>query len=118
VLTLSTRRPRRWADVPAIAVARGDEAGAVRMLAAGYEPAGAPFSRCAECNTALERRHAVEAQGEVPARARRASAFLHYCPGCGKWYWEGTHVQRIRDWLEQALRRPLEPPAASAGGSA
>jgi hypothetical protein len=118
VLTLSTRRPRRWTDVPAIAVARGDEAGAVRMLAAAYEPAGAPFSRCAECNTALERRHAFAAQGEVPARALRGAPFLHYCPGCGKWYWEGSHVRRIRDWLELALGRPLEPPAPPTGDSA
>ena len=117
VLTLSARRPRRWADVPAIALRRGDEAAAVRMLATAYEPAGPPFSRCGECNTALERRHSIEAQGEVPGRVLRGSPVLHYCPGCGKWYWEGTHVQRLREWLEQALGRPLGPPASPAGAA-
>jgi hypothetical protein len=107
VLTLSVRRPRRWTDVPAIAVVRGDEAGAVRALASSYEPAGPPFSRCAECNAALQRRHAFEALGEVPGRVQRAATFLSHCPGCGKWYWEGSHVGRIREWLEKALGRPL-----------
>jgi hypothetical protein len=115
VLTLSARRPRRWADVPAITVERGDEAGAVRKVAASCEPAGQPFSRCGECGTALERRHAFEAHGEVPGRVLRSAPFLHYCPVCDKWYWEGTHVARIREWLEQALGRPLAPPGGRAG---
>jgi uncharacterized protein with PIN domain len=109
VLTLSARRPRHWADVPMIAVPRADAASAVRMLAATYEPSGAPFSRCAECNTALERRHALEAQGEVPGRVLRASPALRHCPGCGKWYWVGTHVRHIRHWLEAALGHALPP---------
>jgi len=115
VLTLSTRRPRRWADVPAITVERGDEAGAVRRLDAAFEPAGPPFSRCGICGTALERRHGFEAHGEVPGRVLRSAPFLHHCPGCGKWYWEGTHVVRIREWLEQALGRPLAPPGGTPG---
>ena len=107
VLTLSRRRPRRWADVPAITLERGDDVGAVRELAAHHEPAGPPFSRCGECGTALERRLAVEARGEVPGRVLRAAADLHHCPGCGRWYWEGTHVARIREWLERALGRAV-----------
>lgn len=113
VLTLSARRPRRWADAPAITVERGDEAGAVRRLAAAFEPSGPPFSRCGECGAALERRHAFEAAGEVPGGVLRSAAFLHYCPGCGKWYWEGSHVARIREWLEHALGRPLETPGTN-----
>ena len=113
VLTLSARRPRRWAAVPAITVQRGDEAGALRNLAASCEPTGPPFSRCGECGTALERRHACEAHGEVPGRVLRSALFLHFCPACGKWYWEGTHVAHIREWLERALGRPLAPPGGT-----
>lgn len=115
VLTLSARRPRRWADVPAITIGRGDEAREVRGLTAAFEPAGPPFSRCGRCGAALERRHAFEAHGEVPGRVLRSAAFLHYCPACGRWYWEGTHVARIREWLEQALGRPLAPPGGAPG---
>ena len=107
VLTTSARRPRRYADVPALGVARGDPAGSLRALAAAHEPAGQPFSRCAECDTALQERHAFEASGEVPGRVLRGARSLHYCPTCGKWYWDGTHVAKIRAWLEQALGRPL-----------
>jgi len=85
----------------------------VRAIASEAEPAGAPFSRCTECNVALQRRHPFEARGEVPGRVLRHARSLTYCPGCGKWYWEGSHVARLRDWLEAALGRPVpgpEPP--------
>ena len=107
VLTLSARHPRRYAHVPAVCVARGDPSGATRSIAESLEPAGPPFSRCPACNEPLQRRHPVEARGEVPGRVLRAATSLYYCPTCGKWYWEGTHVARLRDWLERATGKPL-----------
>jgi len=113
VLTLSRRHPRRWAVVPVIPLPRGDEAAALRIVTAAHEPAGAPFSRCVECNTALQRRHAFEAAGEVPGSVLRAAPSLDYCPTCGKWYWAGSHVDRVRERLEAALgRKPGTPPGA------
>jgi hypothetical protein len=110
VLTLSRRRPRRFADVPVLTVEREDPAASLRELAAGHEPAGPPFSRCTDCNSPLQRRHPFEASGEVPGRVLRRARELSHCPTCGKWYWEGSHVARVREWLEHALGRPLEPP--------
>ena len=107
VLTLSARRPARYRDVPVIVVARGDPVPSLRSLAATHAPAGGPFSRCALCNEPLQRRTAFEARGEVPGRALRASRAFTYCPHCGRWYWEGSHVARIRAWLEAALGHPL-----------
>jgi uncharacterized protein len=109
VLTTSRRRPRRWAAVPALTVAREDEAAEVRRIAAAFAPAGPPFSRCGACGTALADRLPAEARGEVPARVARAAGRLRSCSGCGRWYWEGTHVRAIRAWLERALGRPLAP---------
>ena len=106
VLTRSARRPARFADVPAVRV-DPDPAAALREVAERHEPAGAPFTRCPSCNVALERRIPFEAQGEVPGRVLRSASVLHYCPHCGKWYWNGTHTARIRAWLEAALGRPL-----------
>ena len=121
VLTSSARHPRRYAEVPAIVIARGDPAAALRAIAAAHGPAGPPFSRCPVCNAALRRRHPMEASGEVPGRVLRTSRWFSDCPGCGKWYWEGSHVARLRDWLERALGRPLEDgsanPGAGSGGS-
>ena len=107
VLTLSARRPPRWAEVPALRMPRGDPAAALREIAAAHEPAGPPFSRCPACNVALQRRTAFEAVGEVPGKVLRSATSLTYCPHCGKWYWEGSHVARMREWLERALGRPL-----------
>ena len=112
VLTTSARHPRRWADVEMRTLPRDDPRALVRDLARASEPAGLPFSRCPSCNVALERRHPFEARGEVPGRVLRAAKGLTYCPSCGKWYWEGSHVARLREWLEEALGRPLPGGAA------
>lgn len=107
VLTTSARHPRRFADVSARSLPRADARELVRTIVADTEPSGPPFSRCPECNVALQRRHPFEARGEVPGRVLRAARGLTYCPSCGKWYWEGSHVARLRAWLEDALGRPL-----------
>jgi uncharacterized protein with PIN domain len=83
----------------------------VRIVAQNHEPAGPPFSRCPACNGALARRHPMEASGEVPSRVLRTARVLQSCPDCGKWYWDGSHVARLRAWLEAALGRPLPEPA-------
>jgi uncharacterized protein with PIN domain len=109
VLTLSARRPPRFAGVDALSMPRADPAAALRALAEAHEPSGAPFSRCPGCNVALQRRTPFEAAGEVPGKVLRRSSALNYCPQCGKWYWEGSHTARLREWLERALGRPLAP---------
>jgi uncharacterized protein with PIN domain len=45
----------------------------------------------------------MEARGEVPGRVLRMAAPLRFCPNCGKWYWEGSHVARLREWLARTL---------------
>ena len=106
--------PKRHAAVSAQVVPRGDDAAAVRAIDAAHRAASAPFTRCPRCNTALLRRSAFEAQGEVPGRVTRAGGPLRHCPSCGQWYWIGSHVARIREWLESTLERGIEPP--DAGG--
>jgi uncharacterized protein with PIN domain len=115
VLTLSARHPRRFGDVPVTRVPRGDPAGAVRAVAAALTPAGLPFSRCTACNTALQTRHPLEASGEVPGRVLRRSKALAYCPTCGKWYWDGSHVARVRAWLGDTLGREVPGPPGALG---
>ena len=107
VLTTSGRHPRRFATVSAERVPRPSTPGTLRALSEKHTPAGLPFSRCAECNTALQKRHPLEASGEVPGPVLRRARSLSFCPGCGKWYWDGSHVARLRVWLEEALGRPI-----------
>lgn|SRR5262245_2522704 len=107
VLTTSARHPRRFAGANALRVPGSDPAATLRGLVETHAPTGAPFSRCSECNTALQSRHPLEASGEVPGRVLRGARALRFCPGCGRWYWDGSHVTRLRAWLERALGRPL-----------
>jgi hypothetical protein len=110
VLTLSARLPRRFGSVAAIRLERDRPESAVREIASRFEPSSPPFGRCPECNSPLQTRHPMEARGEVPGRVLRAHTEFRFCPVCGKWYWNGTHVERIRQWLEAALGRPIPRP--------
>ncbi len=46
----------------------------------------------------------------MPGSVLRTAPYLDYCPTCGKWYWAGSHVDRVRERLEAALGRRLVPP--------
>jgi uncharacterized protein with PIN domain len=54
-----------------------------------------PLSRCTLCNTRLEladRRLLDTLPPRIPALGSR----VHVCPQCGRLYWEGSHVHRMR----------------------
>ena len=108
VLTLSERRPKRYAAIAVVRVARGGEAAALRSLVEAHAPSGPPWSRCPRCNSALQRRSEFEARGEIPARVVRAGWPLTWCPTCDRWYWPGSHVARMNAWFEHVLGRPIE----------
>ena len=114
VLTLSERRPARFAAVSALTLIRGDAAQGVRRIAGEHEASGPPFGRCPMCNTPLQRRLALEARGEVPPRVLRGAESLSFCPTCARWYWEGSHLARLREWLEAALGHALAEGAGPA----
>ena len=66
-----------------------------------------PFSRCMLCNTSL--RDASRAQRHrVPAAARRQASIVRYCPTCDQLFWNGSHVDRMRERL-QRWNRAAEP---------
>jgi len=54
-----------------------------------------PFSRCLVCNTLLER-GGDEHFEMVPPESRKAIDAVYICSGCGKTYWHGSHVARMR----------------------
>ncbi|RRQ21133.1 DUF5615 family PIN-like protein [Thiohalobacter thiocyanaticus] len=61
-----------------------------------------PFSRCLVCNRPLE--SAAEARREAAPPDVRGQA-LWQCPACGRLYWEGSHVRRMRRRLEDFTRK-------------
>lgn len=62
------------------------------------------FTRCSVCNGLLESTDKKDYRDEIPPKSYEAFDEFWRCPDCGKLYWEGTHVNRMREqlgWLKQ-----------------
>ena len=101
-LTPSARHPRRYGHVRVISVPLAHPAAAVRRVVRTCMPAGPPFTRCPRCNVALEAKSGAEAVGHVPQDVLARVDPSGRCPACGRWFWEGSHTQRVRQWLRAA----------------
>jgi uncharacterized protein with PIN domain len=66
-------------------------------------PVSAWLTRCLDCNTPLEPRDRADLSGLVPPHVFDTHAAFMACPGCGKIYWPGTHVDRMLARLERLL---------------
>ncbi len=70
-------------------------------------------SRCAACNGLLEQR--APAQVSVPEAVAGSKEEFYQCADCGKVYWDGGHVKRLRALAATLERRLAARPAASKG---
>ena len=57
------------------------------------------FSRCTLCNRPVEQVALEEVKNDVPEAVRKMNVAVYRCSGCGKVYWEGSHIQRFREFL-------------------
>ncbi len=55
-----------------------------------------PFTRCMSCNAVLHPVARAAVAGRVPARVFRRFRRFIACAGCGRYYWRGTHFQRLK----------------------
>lgn len=114
ILTRDRALPREW-RVPRVRVLAAETPFAqIREVVQAFDlgPKARPFSRCSRCNTALAPLPAAEVETRVPARVRERHERFVACPACGRVYWEGTHVARIRSVLARALEPATGPPEA------
>ncbi len=58
--------------------------------------------RCAVCNGTLSEIPKEGLADEAPPYVFKTVDEFYRCSGCGKLYWEGTHVPRIRTVIEKA----------------
>jgi uncharacterized protein len=58
------------------------------------------LGRCLRCNLPLEPMEASQARARVPPFVARTQEEYRACPGCGRIYWRGTHVERMLRRLE------------------
>ena len=63
----------------------------------------APFTRCLECNAVLVTATLEEIADQIPASAANRYDRFRSCPGCRRVYWEGTHVDRLRERIRLIL---------------
>ena len=61
------------------------------------------LTRCMVCNELLRRIAKTEVGGRAPQRVLEWCDEFWECPGCRRVYWEGSHYQRMRHWIEQLV---------------
>lgn len=59
------------------------------------------FSRCTLCNEPVVPVSHDEVHGKVPDSILRRGGPFHGCPKCGRIYWEGSHLSRVRTRLRR-----------------
>ncbi len=71
------------------------------------------FSRCILCNVPLTNVSNEEVDTLAPEYVRRTVSSFARCPLCGKVYWPGSHLNRIKERIRlmklQAAKLPSEP---------
>lgn len=96
------RRLARRDPVRVLLVASDDPEEQLRQVLASTSP-GEPLSRCSLCNEPLSAMSAEEAKPLVPPYVHAHHDTFARCPRCGRVYWQGTHVDRIRRRLAAGL---------------
>ena len=71
------------------------------VSAFSLNPTHRPFSLCLECNRPLEGRGKEEVVGLVPTYVFSTQWEFSQCPSCGRIYWQGTHWDAMRNWLQE-----------------
>ncbi len=57
-------------------------------------------SRCSVCNGLLEEKNQEQLKNGVPGKVAEQHREFYQCMDCGKVYWEGGHLRRIRALAE------------------
>jgi uncharacterized protein with PIN domain len=84
----------------------------VREVQEGLGPPPRPaLSRCAVCNNVLEPVSPAEIADRVPPYVLRTQSEFRRCPGCGRVYWPGSHLQAMRDQMERFTAQDESNPA-------
>jgi uncharacterized protein with PIN domain len=71
--------------------------------ALGLAPPPELFTRCLLCNAPLRVLPREQALPLLPEGVRELPGPVRQCPGCGRLYWDGSHVRRMRAALERTL---------------
>ena len=73
------------------------------VAALALSPPGELFTRCLLCNSPLQELERSLAEPLMPPGVRDIPGPVRQCPDCGRLYWDGSHVRRMRAALERVL---------------
>ena len=73
------------------------------VTALALAPPGRLFTRCLLCNAVLQELDLASALPLLPEGGLGIAGPVRQCPLCGRLYWDGSHVRRMRAALERAL---------------
>lgn len=62
-----------------------------------------PFSRCADCNGEIEPVAKAAVLDQLEPKTKKYYDTFYRCPACGKIYWEGSHIGKIRERFKGVL---------------
>jgi uncharacterized protein with PIN domain len=114
ILTRDRALPGEWRISDVVVVGPEEPIAQLHEVVArfGLAERARPFTRCSRCNTPLASASRAEARGAVPARVWRAESDFRRCPGCGRFYWSGSHTDRMRAVIDRLLAgaEPADPP--------
>jgi uncharacterized protein with PIN domain len=102
---LLSRRVEAQAHHPGVLFLRSDQVGdqlkELKSLGALKLDQSRFFTRCLLCNEALKEADPEAAKSSLPEYVfhENPSGIL-YCPGCGRFFWPGTHRDRMLKQLE------------------
>ncbi|MCF8235129.1 MAG: Mut7-C ubiquitin/RNAse domain-containing protein [Bacteroidales bacterium] len=60
-----------------------------------------PFSRCSVCNARLKPVDLEQAKAYIPENTLKHFNEFYTCPSCGKYYWKGSHYEKILEWVKE-----------------
>lgn len=63
-----------------------------------------PLSRCLECNTPLLSVTKEQIRDALPPKVEVFCDRFWVCPNCGRFYWNGTHYERMRSFVDEVIR--------------
>jgi uncharacterized protein with PIN domain len=58
------------------------------------------FSRCIECNSVLKLISKNEIMDDLPPKVLKSQADFSRCSGCKKYFWKGTHHQKMLSFIQ------------------
>jgi len=58
------------------------------------------MTRCIECNSFIESVESKDIEAHVPEYIYHHHKEFKMCPSCKKVYWEGTHTEQMKKWIE------------------